>query len=190
MEQVVEYQEVKTVGDIVKTFASIPVMPIEKDGKVEFSIMNFPVFIDTLKRITAEYNADFIVNKDNVGTYEKEAAEIKKLSDKIAKDAKAYVDQFAVSLLGVTRGKAKKDGQVQIAQNILMNAYEKIHQRTEMVRAEIKAEKDEANVIEAEVIADTPSAPVAKYEVEIPLSAKASFEAYLSENHIKFKEVK
>ena len=112
------------------------------------------------------------------------------MSDKIAKDAKAYVDQFAVSLLGVTRGKAKKDGQVQIAQNILMNAYEKIHQRTEMVRAEIKAEKDEANVIEAEVIADTPSAPVAKYEVEIPLSAKASFEAYLSENHIKFKEVK
>lgn len=190
MGQLVKYQDIKVVGDIVKTFASLP-MEVNQDenGKVTFSIADYPSFLALLANLTAEYDRDFIVTKDNVGTYEKEAAQINKLSKFIKDSAKEYVMSFARELLGVTAGKNRYDGQVQMCEKVLKHAYDAIHSKTTAFREE---QKRLENVIDAteSAMSDPTEQDYAIVSVCVPTGELDAFKRYLAIKKYDFKEVK
>lgn len=190
MGQIVKYSDIKVVGDIVKTFASLP-MEVNQDenGKVTFSIADFPSFIALLGSLTAEYDRDFIVTKDNVGAYEKDAAQINKLSKFIKESAKDYVASFARDLLGVTAGKNRYDGQVQICEKVLKRAYDAIHEKTKAFREE---QKRLENVIDAteSAMSEPTEEDYAIITICVPTAEKEEFVNFLKSKHYDFKEVK
>ena len=190
MEQVIKYQDIKVVSDVVKMFATLP-MEVNQDenGKVTFSIADFPSFIALLGNLTAEYDRDFIITKDNVGAYEKDAAAINKLTKFIKDGAKEYVMSFARDLLGVTAGKNRYDGQVQMCEKVLKHAYDNIHSKTTAFREE---QKRLENVIDAteSAISEPSKEDYVLMEVRVPKGDLADFKKYLAEKHYDSKEIK
>lgn len=190
MGQIVKYSDIKVVGDIVKTFASLP-MEVNQDenGKVTFSIADYPSFLALLANLTAEYDRDFIVTKDNVGTYEKEAAQINKLSKFIKDGAKEYVMSFARELLGVTAGKNRYDGQVQMCEKVLKHAYDNIHTKTVAFREEQKRLENIIDATDAN-ITEPEEDGFAIFSVCVPKDEVEIFKRYLAIKKYEYKEVK
>lgn len=187
MEQIVEYSSIKTIGDITKNFANIPINAFVNDkGRVQFTISNFPAFEALIKSLIAEYEDEnkIIVNENNVSIYEKEASQLKKLAEQVKKDAQAFVDEFAINLLGKTKGKNKVDGQVQIIGKELMNAYDRIHKKTVEYRDSVRVAKEE--VIEAEVEVKDTSLHI--FAVQVPEDKKELFIKFLQENNLEYKQ--
>lgn len=157
MEQIVEYSSVKTITDITKKFANIPIHAVVNDqGRVQFTIAKFDSFKALVSSLIADYENEenIVVNENNVVIYEREASQIKKLAEQVKKDAQAFVDEFSVNLLGKTRGKNKVDGQVQIIGKELMNAYDRIHKKTVEYRNSLKVEetKEDAITVDSVVV--------------------------------------
>lgn len=194
MEQIVEYQSIKTLGDISKTFASIPMTVEVVEGAPKMTIANFEGFKVLISNLVKEYENedDIIITDNNVSVYEKEAAQIKKLADQVNKDAKAFVDEFALGLLGRTTGKNKVDGQVQIIKNILMSAYDKIRSKTTHYRDLKKAEEERENQLVGEVVNETTPTQAKMFLFSAMMSEEKveDFKNYCSKNHIEIKEIK
>lgn len=180
MDQIVSYSNIETVNDVVKTFASLPVTPIQDPdtGAIKFSIANFDSFYAMLGRITSEYDSEFIVTDMNVSAYEKDAASIKKLAEFIKKGANEFVMAFAKDLVGVTKGKNRYDGQVQVCEKLLMKAYDAIHKKTVAFREEKKRLESSEEAEPAEFTEVAPSNFTA-YIVSVPNSDIEEFEAYI-----------
>lgn len=153
MEQLIEYSNIKTLGDITKTFACIPMKATLVDGKPQFTIAGFEDFKSLITRLCEEYNQGITITENNVSTYEKEAAQINKLKKQVKDDAQSFVEQFTLSLLGNSkRGKNKVKGQVDVIQEILQETYNHIHEATSTFRNIKKQEKESLNVIEGDFI--------------------------------------
>lgn len=186
MEQIVEYSSVKTITDITKKFANIPIHAVVNDqGRVQFTIANFKGFKALISSLIADYENEenIVVNENNVVIYEREASQIKKLADQVKKDAQAFVDEFSVELLGKTRGKNKVKGQVQIIGEELMNAYDKIHKKTKEFRELSREAKEEVIEAETTVVENTHM-----YAVKVPTEKKELFEKFLNENNLEYQQ--
>lgn len=151
MEQIVKYSDIKEITDILKTFANVPMCVDVVDGQPKFTIANYEEFKALISTLSEDYKKEIVITESNVSIYEKDCAQLKKLADKVKKDAKTFVDDFALSLLGRTSSKIKVKGQVQEIEEILMSAYSHVHERTKAFREQARREKEQAEIITAEV---------------------------------------
>ena len=191
MEQIVEYSEIKELTDILKTFATIPMAVDVVNGQPKFTIANHQAFIAMITAMANSYkDEDIVITESNISIWEKESANIKKLAEKIKKDAKAYVDDFALELLGRTTGKNKVKGQVHEAEEILMGAYSRIHEKTKAFREETRKAKEEAEIINAEVTNEkkVEAEPTIYTQVKLPVSKWDLFVKFCKENEIEIVE--
>ena len=188
MEQIVEYSAIKKITDITKVYAEIP-MSVEQDedGKVQFTIANYNEFVNRIRAILEEeYSGEIIITEYNVATYEKEASEINKLKKQIKDSANNFVNSFTTNLLGITKGKNKNAGQVQVMENLLNCYYDKIHTKTKEFRESNKADLKQENVIEAQFTEHDEN--IAKIVCKVPLNELESFSKYCKEHNIKIEK--
>lgn len=177
MDQIVKYSEIKTLNDIAKNYAQVPMTPIQDDnGAVKFSIADYADFKSTVVAILKQYDTDFIVTDDNVSIYEKEGAQISNLIKKIKKDSKDYKAQFTDLL----------DAEVKDITNILTSYYDIIHNKTKSFRESKKIDKETA------IIADIQEAKINADLIEVSVIINkndfADFKAYCDSKNIKIKE--
>lgn len=180
MDQIVRYADVDNVDDVVKKFATLPVIPVqdERNGSVKFTIPDFPSFVAMLEKITEKFHGEIEVNEHNVSLYEKDAASINKLIKFIKDGARDYVNEFTKELLGIPRGKRKSKGQVQICEAILKSAYDNIHQRTTAFREESRRLKSSIEATAEEGIA-TSEKRFTNYKVSIPNEFETELEEFI-----------
>ena len=189
MEQIVEYSQVKEITDILKTFASIPMSVDVIDDQPKFTIANYNEFKALMSMFAEDYKHDIVITESNVSIYEKECANIKKLADKVKKDAKAFVDDFALSLLGKTTGKNKVKGQVQEIEEILMSAYKHIHEKTKYFREKSRREKENEEIINTEIVNEKVQNEQFVYKVVRLSNEKLELlEKFCKENQIELLE--
>ena len=182
MDQIVKYSDVSTVNDVVKKFASLPVIPVQDEatGAVKFTIADFPSFLGMLTKITSEYHDEIIINEKNVSAYEKDAAAINKLIKFIKDGARDFVNEFTYELYGVTRGKNKVKGQVQICEELLKTVYDKIHSKTTAYRDEVKKINTVVKTVDEAVEAEQ-AEPYETYKVSVPKSQVAELMKFVNE---------
>lgn len=190
MDQIISYSQIKTLSDINKTLASIPCMVIaNEEGTPKFTIANYEEFKDLITRLVSEFTQENIVVTDrNVADYEKDASSINHLIKQIKDDAKTFVDDFALPLLG-RGGRKPFKGQVQELSEILKSTYDTIHSKTVSYREAVRLEKEKENAIEVEatecdlIIEDN----LKEVIVIVPQFKMDSFKNYCLENNISIK---
>lgn len=184
MEQIIKYSDIKTLTDINKNFARVPMGVQTSDGSSPiFTIVDYNEFKATIENILKnEYDREFDISEDNVVIYEKEASQIKKLATKIKADAVDFCDQFTIQLLGK---KNKHDGQVQEMEKLLMAYYDKIHQKTVAYRDSVRIEPETA--IEVETVEVKEESKKVAYTIEVDSSKAVEFENYCRANGIQIK---
>ena len=177
MEQIIKYSDIKSVNDIVKKFASVPMQPVQlENGEVKFTIANYQEFKATIGNLLEEYRKEFVITKDNVSAFEKDAASIKKLGDKTKKDAKAFINQFSDTLTA----------QAKEIEEMCKSAYDYLHAQTVKYRDSLKIEKSEPIIVET---AEKPqSAEMLELKVLIGKDQLNEFKAYCESKNIIVKE--
>lgn len=175
MDQIIKYNDIKSVNDIVKKFVYIPMHAIQDDNGVKFTIANYNEFKQVVINLAQEYNKQFIITEDNVSVFEKDAASIKKLADKTKKDAKAFINQFGDTLTA----------QAKEINDICMKAYDNLHAQTVAFRNLKKINQETAIIAE---IKETPIGETTLISVVVPNGKINAFKEYCKDNDIIIKE--
>lgn len=176
MDQIIKYNDIKSVNDIVKKFASVPMHVQLKNSEIKFTIANYQEFKATIGNLLEEYHKQFIITKDNVSAFEKDAASIKKLGEKTKKDAKAFINQFSDTLTA----------QAKEIEEMCKSAYDYLHAQTVKFRDSIKIEKSEPIIVETQETAQT--AETLELKVLIGKDQLNEFKAYCASKNIIIKE--
>ena len=176
--------ELKTIDDIERNIVSFPIAPIidKENNKITFSFVEFPKLKEHLQKVCDNFNTEFISDR-TVALYEKENASIKKVAELIKTNAKNYVEEFALELVGRHRGNNRVKGQVDELVEILMNKYNEVHEITKAIREKQKS-ADLSNENE-ETINNT---------IQVILTLKTAqmsdLKAFCKERKIKIGEIK
>lgn len=179
-----KFYELKTINAIERNVVSFPIKPIidNENNKITFSFVEFDKLKSHLQNICDNFTTEHL-NERNVAIYEKDNASVKKVAELIKKSAQAYVDEFALELLGRHRGNNRVKGQVDELVEILMNKYDEVHTKTKEIRETIK-NANSSNETE-ETINNT---------IQVVLTLDKAFmsdlKAFCKERKIKLGEIK
>ena len=134
-----KFYELKTINAIERNVVSFPIKPLidQENNKITFSFVEFAKMKEHLQSICDNFTTEHL-NERNVAIYEKDNASVKKVAELIKKSAQAYVDEFALELLGRHRGNNRVKGQVDELVEILMNKYNEVHTKTKEIREALK----------------------------------------------------
>lgn len=176
--------ELKTIDDIERNIVSFPIAPIidRENNKITFSFVEFGKLKEHLQKVCDNFTTDYI-NERTVALYEKENASIKKVAEMIKNNARDYVEEFALGLIGRHRGNKRVKGQVDELVEILMTKYNMVHKITKEIREKQKS-ADLSNENE-ETINNT---------IQVVLTLKTAqmsdLKAFCKERKIKIGEIK
>lgn len=109
-----------------------PLLDKEKN-KITFSFVDFENLKQQVINACDNFDISNLTTK-NLHFYEKEIATLKKTADFIKRIARDFVEEFALNLVGRTRGNCKVKGQVGELCEILMDKYNLLHAITVEMR--------------------------------------------------------